>query len=131
MLSIKNLQELAVARLDDARVLCAAQRLEGAYYLSGYSVELALKAQICRTLRWPGFPETNKEFERFSSFKVHNLEVLLKLSGREESVKRRYLAEWTTVKRWLPEWRYLPVGATSRGDVEDMLYAASTLLRKL
>jgi len=58
-------------------------RLEGSAYLSGYVVELALKARICRTLKWRGFPEKRNEFEGLQTFKTHDLDVLLSLSGRE------------------------------------------------
>jgi hypothetical protein len=35
-----------------------AERFDGAFYLSGYAVELALKARICRTLKWRATPST-------------------------------------------------------------------------
>ena len=74
-----------------------AQRYDGAFYISGYAVELTLKARICKTLQWNGFPDSNKEFERFSSFRVHDLAVLLKLTGRERMVMTQHAAEWSIV----------------------------------
>lgn len=47
-----ELRRLAYARLADSRALYAAGRYDAALYLCGYAVELALKARICRTLRW-------------------------------------------------------------------------------
>lgn len=131
MLTIFDLEAISAARLQDARVLYAAHRFDGAYYLAGYSVELALKARICKTLNWPDFPATNKEFERFRSFKVHDLEVLLKLSGLESVIKHKQLAEWGTVKAWQPEVRYLRAGFADEIATTAMLDAVISLMREL
>ncbi len=40
-----------------AQVLLRAKRFDGAFYLCGYSVELALKARICRSVVRDGNPE--------------------------------------------------------------------------
>lgn len=56
MISTKDLKAIARARLRDAHLLLRAKRFDGAFYLCGYAVELALKARICRTLKWAGFP---------------------------------------------------------------------------
>jgi HEPN domain-containing protein len=58
MISTKDLRAIARARLRDAQVLLKAERFDGAFYLSGYAVELALKARICRTLKWRATPST-------------------------------------------------------------------------
>ena len=131
MLAINNLREISAARLYDAKILYVAQRFDGAYYLCGYCVELALKVRICKSLKWSGFPETNKEFERFSSFKVHDLDVLLKLSGYEGVIKGTYFSEWSTVMAWRPEVRYARIGATNEKAAKDMIDAAAILVRKL
>jgi hypothetical protein len=56
-----------------------------------YRIELALKARICVTLKWTAFPETSKEFAGLSSFKIHDLDLLLHLSGVETKIKTRYM----------------------------------------
>jgi HEPN domain-containing protein len=66
MATITELRTLARARLKDAQTLFVAKRYDAATYLCGYAVELALKARICKTLKWTGFPETNKEFLRLT-----------------------------------------------------------------
>jgi hypothetical protein len=43
MRSTKDLRAVARARVRDAQVLLQARRFDGAFYLSGYAVELALK----------------------------------------------------------------------------------------
>ena len=131
MISISELRKLARARLADAEALLNAGRLDGAAYVCGYVVELTLKARICKTLKWPGYPETRSEFEKLLSFKTHDLEILLRLSGRDRYTRVKLFAEWTAFSGWTPEDRYNAVGSVSRGDVELMVGAAHTLFRKL
>jgi len=57
MISTRDLRAIARARLRDAQVLLTGKRFDGAFYLAGYAVELALKARVCRTLKWPDFPK--------------------------------------------------------------------------
>jgi HEPN domain-containing protein len=86
MISTKDLRAIARARLRDAQVLLRAKRFDAAFYLCGYAIELALKARICRTLKWPGFPESAQDFKGFQLVKTHDLEVPAKvLRGREPS----------------------------------------------
>jgi len=114
--------------LADARTLLDAGRLDGAAYLCGYVVELALKARICRALKWTEYPDDQKGYQ---TFKTHDLDVLLHLSGREPAVKLKLFAEWNIVKAWHPESRYHPVGTAERANVQQMLAAAESLMRKL
>lgn len=120
-----------MARLKDAAALLQAKRYDGSVYLCGYAIELALKARICKTLKWAGYPETRKEFENLASFKVHDLDVLLKLTGREPAVKQNFFVEWSAVSEWNPEARYKPIGSANSADAQLMLESASVLLRKL
>lgn len=131
MLSIKDLEEIAETRLLDGKVLHAARRHNGAFYIAGYAIELTLKARICKTLQWKGFAETNKEFEHFTSFRVHDLAVLLKLSGREPMFLTHYLAEWLVVRTWKPQARYALVASVRENQANEMLAAAEILVRTL
>jgi len=131
MLATSEVRRIAAARLRDAEVLHSAKRYDGAVYLCGYAIELALKARICKTLKWSGYPETNKEFDRLGSFKVHDLDVLLRLTGREGAVKTGFFAEWSAVAAWNPEARYKPIGSANESDAKLMLESAAVLLKKL
>ena len=131
MLSTQEIRRIAGARLDDAEVLHRAKRYDGAAYLCGYAIELALKARICKTLKWAGYPQTSGEFQGLSSFKVHDLELLLKLSGRAAAIKTKYIAEWSGVLTWKPEDRYNPIGTANKTDARFMLDSAAVLLKKL
>lgn len=128
MIAAKEVRTIARARLRDARVLLQANRFDGAFYLCGYSVELALKARICQTLKWSGFPETANEFKGLQSLKTHDFEVLLRLSGVEARVKAKYLAEWSVVLDWNPEKRYQPIGQSSAQQAARMVTCAKRLL---
>lgn len=131
MIDRKDIKKIAKARLKDAEALAAARRYDGAIYLCGYAIEIGLKTRICTTLKWAGFPSSNKEFEGYRSFRTHNLDVLLHLSGIEERIKRELLAEWSVVADWDPGSRYKPIGNASSADSRLMLSAATTLLAKL
>ena len=99
--------------------------------MAGYAVEIALKARICRTLRWAGYPSTRAEFNSYQSFRTHDLDVLLTLSGVEQKVKTRFLAEWSVVAQWDPEVRYKPIGTAARADAAQLIRAAEVLLGAL
>ena len=95
MLTRAELLKIAEARLKDAEVLFNSKRYDGAIYLCGYAVEVALKARICSTLRWNGYPMTSNEFKNFQSFKTHSLDVLLSLSGVESKIKTKFLGNYS------------------------------------
>ena len=129
MIPVKDLRAKSKAHLRDAKILLQAKRFDGAADLCGYAVELALKARICRTLRWAaGFPESAKDFKGFQSLKTHDLEVLLRFSGIEARVRAKYLAEWSEVIKWTPEKRYQAVGQTSARQAADMVTSVERLL---
>lgn len=131
MVSIGDLRRIARGRLKDAEVLLSGGRFDGAVYLCGYAVEVALKARICCTLKWCGYPSTKKEFEGYHSFRTHDLDILLHLSGAEAKVKIGYLAKWSVVATWDPNVRYRPIGSASAPDATDMLNSAKELIGAL
>jgi hypothetical protein len=131
VVSKQELRSVARARLQDAQILLRANRFDGAFYLGGYAVEVALKARICRTLKWSGFPDKSSEFQGLQSLKTHDLEILLRLSGVEPKVKATYLAEWSALLNWNPEKRYEPVGRVTSQQAADMVTAARRLLEVL
>jgi HEPN domain-containing protein len=131
MIPRSDLRSIARARLKDSEALFDRGRYDGAIYLCGYAVELALKARICRALNWPGFPSTRAEFSAYQSFRTHSLEVLLTLTGIEARIKLRHAREWSDVATWDPELRYASVGTASRSTTLVMIESARTLLRIL
>jgi len=131
MISFRDLKSVSRGRLRDAQVLEKDGRFDGAFYICGYAVEIALKARASRTLKWSGFPETVSEFTGLQSFKTHNLEVLLKLSGTESKIKSTLLSDWSVVSLWNPESRYRIIGTTTKQDAIKMIASAKNLLREL
>ena len=119
-----ELKRVARARLSDARALLDASRFDGAVYLCGYAIEVALKARICQNLRWPEYIVGGK----YHSLKTHDLDVLLSFSGTEAYTKTQDLAEWNEVCEWDPEVRYEAIGTALPARAERMVAAAKTLL---
>jgi len=124
MVTLSELRQTARARLADAEALLKARRYDAAVYICGYAVEIALKARICKALHWAEYP-TSRGYE---TFKTHDLDRLLHLSGREGKVKKTALSEWSTVRAWKPESRYGPIGKVTRQDARDMIGSTRTLI---
>ncbi|SRR5260370_26410147 len=131
MISVRDLKAIVRARLKDAEVLTNARRYDGAVYLCGYAVEIALKARICAALKWGGYPSTRSEFNNYRTFQTHNLDVLLRLSGKEGIIKTRHFLEWSVVGSWEPETRYQPIGTATKRDATDLISATRVLVRVL
>src|SRR6266436_5744665 len=129
MLTRAELRKIARARVNDAKVLLSGKRYDGAVYLCGYAVEIALKARIVATTGLAGFPETIAEFKAHKNLKIHDLDQLLALSGRERRVKNKHFAEWSGVAQWEPEVRYRRVGLVKLGDASAMIRATDHILR--
>lgn len=131
MIVRKDLKRLARERLKDAKTLSIGKRHDGALYICGYAVELALKYRICKSLHWPDFPFSESEFKNYHNFKTHDLEVLLRLSGVEKRVKTKYFAHWSAVSMWDPTSRYNIKKKVNKSDAELMIKSAEALLKIL
>lgn len=131
MLTIAELEKLARTRLHEATALLIARQFDGSAYLSGYAVELILKARICVNLDWKGYPESRKEFEGFTSLRTHNLEILLNLTGIQEKVRNKFGSHWSNVHEWSTEERYRQAGTTLERDARARLASASFLVRNI
>ena len=128
MISVAELDNIARARIEDATALLTAGRFDGATYLCGYAVELALKARICRTLNWTEFPSTGSEFQAYRSFQTHDLDVLLRLSGQGPRIMQNHFPLWNAVARWTVESRYNAVGAVEQPGATEMIQAAEEMV---
>src|SRR5579859_2012016 len=104
-----DFQRLAAIRLDEARVLYAANHFSGCYYLGGYAVECALKACIAKDIRAEEWPE--KGFSQ--KLYTHELPTLLKLAGLDTGPGQppggdpALEVNWSTVKDWTEQARYV------------------------
>jgi HEPN domain-containing protein len=122
-----EIEKIVQARLEDARVLYESERYDGSVYLCGYAIELGLKARICRTLQWDEYPTNDK----YRTFKTHDLDILLHLTGLEDKVKLKHFTEWSIVAQWNPKARYNPIGNVKESDAKEMLEASKELLEQL
>jgi HEPN domain-containing protein len=105
-----ELQRLARDRLCDAKVLLAAGRWSGAYYLAGYAVECGLKSCIIAYLmRTDQFPERKFSEQCWT----HNLGQLVALADLKTGLDvalaadRDFLFHWAVVRDRKESSRYL------------------------
>lgn len=73
-----ELEQLSQTRLEEAKALIEKGLYDGAFYLAGYVIELALKARICKVLDLSDYPDSGK---LSTAFKTHSFDELLLLSG--------------------------------------------------
>jgi HEPN domain-containing protein len=131
MIPTTDLEQVARSRLREARTLFGSRQYDGAAYLCGYAIELALKARVCRHLRWPGLPETRADARSFQALRTHDLAALLELSGVHTRITTTYLTQWSVVSGWTPEVRYRRIGSVSRDQARLMIEASAVLVRFL
>ena len=128
MVRLADLRKIIRARLRDAEALHRARRYEAGVYLCGYAVELGLKARACRSLKWRDFPSQRGEFKGIESFRTHDLEALLRLSGVEDRVRTQAGTEWLTVRDWSPALRYQVPGTVTANESLQIIAASRRLL---
>lgn len=136
MIAITDLSRTAREYLRAAKLLRTRRSYDAAVYLCGYAVEIALKARICRTLRWTtGFPETAAEFRLKGNLKTHDLETLLDYTGFQDRIRSAnpngFFLDWSVVSKWNPEQRYNPRGTKTVSDADSMIASTQILLRVL
>ena len=123
---------IAESRLEEARILLDNGKCEGAFYLAGYSVELMLKAQVCKHLQIPSlFDGRNCEVEGIADIKravqTHQLKPLLILSGlfqkfNNDKAGNLILAEtYALLDGWNETVRYRAINSQSKKTVEELI----------
>jgi HEPN domain-containing protein len=119
-----DLRELALIRLREARTLLGNGQYEGAYYLSGYVVECALKACIAKQTKRYDFPD-RKTTDGSYTHDVANLLKTAKLDDQRRAEMRvfpKFTINWNVVNKWSVQSRY-----TKPTKVEaEALYSAIT-----
>ena len=119
----RDLQQLALLRLKEAKQLLDAGLPDGAYYLAGYSVECALKACIARKTERFEFPDKARVLASYG----HKIPVLLATAGLDEAVRRepspKLETNWKVVRTWEVESRY---ERRSMSEAEALINAIRT-----
>jgi hypothetical protein len=98
---------------------------DGCAYLSGYVVELALKARICATRGVSEYPENRLK----NAFKTHDfdeLKLLADIDNEFVGSRPALLGNWSTASKWKPGRRYEPEGTYDRVEAEKILDAIRT-----
>ena len=118
-------QELAEERLLEAKALLDVGKWEGAYYLAGYAVELALKACVIKILKaTDAFPD--KDFSK--NCYTHSVVKLVALARLDTPRKTamdmdaNLKANWAIVEAWSEEKRYHRI---QRSEADELYTAIS------
>lgn len=104
----RDLQILSGIRLAEAKALLAAGFWDGAYYLSGYAVECALKACIAKATQRYDFPDKKSVDASYT----HNLRDLIKVANlelarlEEARADAHFRNNWDLVQQWSEHSRY-------------------------
>lgn len=106
----QELQQLSDERIEDAQALLAASRWAGAYYVSGYAVECALKSCVLAYVERTGIIFEDKKFSE--KCWTHDLETLVQQAGLKAelglaiSASPQLATHWLTSKDWSESARY-------------------------
>lgn len=125
MPSRDELKKISKTRFKEVEILYRNRLYDGAKYLSGYVVETALKARVCKILD-SDYPETG---EISKSFLTHKFDTLVRLGGLQKSIDNElnlnvnFKTNWSLVTNWTEAFRYKPIGTSSQTDVQDLISA--------
>lgn len=103
-----DLQAAAESKLEAGMVLAGAKKWSNAYYLAGYSVEMALKACVSKQISSDTIPDK----KLIQDVYTHELVKLIGLAGLRKQLKDRsdadsvFAANWAICSEWGPEARY-------------------------
>jgi HEPN domain-containing protein len=126
----RDFKALADLRAEEARILLAKGKRQGAYYLAGYAVECALKACIAKKTKRFEFPPKADHVRKLYR---HGLNELLNLAGldvqlrKDMAVNKAFEANWSTVKDWTAESRYRTSGLNGK-DMYNAVTGADGVL---
>jgi hypothetical protein len=117
-----TLQRLAIAKVEDAKLLFDNQRYSNSYYLYGYGIELGLKACIARQM----IAETVPDKAILRGFLDHEIGKLIGLAGLSELLKAErdnaeFDTRWSIVSEWSVESRYDMIDAVTAAAMRDAI----------
>jgi hypothetical protein len=131
-------KEIARLRSQDADVLLRGDRLLGAVYLLGYSIECYLKFAICERRGWPTLPEKVRIPGATEDVKlyVHDWPLLVEVAGIAASIRLQHEIDGIysdLIERWGPALRYRTArfSATEGRDLYNDLGSVYQFLKEL
>lgn len=102
-----DFQKLAKLRLEEAKILLANGKAQGAYYLAGYAVECALKSCLAKQMQKYEFPPRNTN--AYYSHDLDKLAETAKIDLKAEFRNKPILeTNWQIVVLWNEQARYAP-----------------------
>jgi hypothetical protein len=107
-LARNELKRLVEERRKEVEALLASRNYSGAYYLSGYIIELALKVCIAKNMRRNVIPA--RQF--IDSIYTHDLDKLIGVADLRDNLTQEgrlsddFTANWKEVSLWNEESRY-------------------------
>lgn len=119
-----DLQRLSDRKIESAQVLARAGHWADAYYLAGYSIEMALKSVISRQISVDTIPDKNM----ISKVYTHDFKTLIGLAGLKADFDKAvgesslFGSNWAIVSEWSPECRYQE---KSNAEITFLLVAAT------
>src|SRR2546423_15476369 len=125
LLNRNDLQQISLVRLKEAKALLDSGHYDGAYYLSGYAVECALKACIAKQTKRYDFPSkqiVNQSYthELIQLVRVAGLQTALDQEMRRDAV---FAVHWVIVKKdWTEESRYQRHTRKVAEDIYNAIY---------
>lgn len=103
-----QLEHLVQIRISEGKTLLDNGLYQGAYYISGYAIECALKACIAKSVGQHDFPDKSLANKCYT----HDLSDLLGVAGLKINLKKRededsnFKLNWAVVKDWSEQARY-------------------------
>lgn len=122
----EEFEEIALMRIEEAKILLQNKQYSGAYYLAGYALECAIKACLSKQIAKHYIPEKRFIMEVYT----HDLQKLIKLDGdlssaHAERIKNdnNFEINWTIVKDWSERSRYKKY---DKNQAQQLLEAITT-----
>jgi len=123
---------MADKRLEEAKLLYGNKYYDAAYYLSGYAIEFALKAVICKRLNIELFDSSQVSKGSAGPLQLHGLPTLIVFSGLQAELSDKknldagFDAAWSLVSQWNDRRRYEE--GCSQKTAREFLIGTNTLL---
>lgn len=105
---------MSQSRINESELLINNGFLDGGFYLSGYAIEFALKAVICKRLSVEMFDKNDVKGDISKPFCIHNPKILVVFAGLRKKLEEDKASDnelskaWNKVSEWSEERRYEP-----------------------
>lgn len=125
MTTIDDLKYLSERRLEAVEILNDNKIYDIAMHDSGYIIEFALKAAVCKVEGFLEYPKDNR-------YHTHRFDNLVKLAGLEEKLSqkkamdREFMKNWSITTKWAVELRYQTIGKDDESKSKSFVNAVKS-----